>query len=99
MKISSKAKQHLLRNLPKLRKIASDISRKHGLEVLAIGKESIPVRIAELTAGAHAIAYVCAKVTQDTAPALLGLPSECQCTVAGSWVYLHSRMASEHDVR
>ena len=99
MKLSSKARQHLLKILPKLRMIAGEIRRKHGIEVLAIGKESIPVRIAELTAGAHAITYACAKAIEDKAPVLLGLPSKCQHGIAGSRVYLYSLMAAEHDVR
>jgi len=99
MRLSNRARQHLLKILPKLRKIAGEISRRHGLEVLAIGKESVPVRIAELTAGAHALTYACAKVTEDKAPVLLGLPSKCQCRIAGSRVYLYSLMAAEHDVR
>ena len=99
MKISSRARQHLLKILPKLRKTAGEISRKHGLEVLAIGKESVPVRIAELTAGAHAITYACTKVIEDKSPVLLGLPSKCQYRITGGRVYLHSLMAAEHDVR
>jgi hypothetical protein len=99
MKLSSKARQHILKILPKLRTIAGDIRRKHGLEVLAIGKESIPVRIAELTAGAHAITYACAKAIEDKTPVLLGLPSKCQHRIAGNRVYLYSLMAAEHDVR
>jgi hypothetical protein len=99
MKISNKARQHLLKILPKLRKIANEINRKHGLEVLAIGKESIPVRIAELTAGAEAILYACAKAVESHEPLLLGLPTACQHRIAGSKVYLYSLMAAEHDVR
>ncbi|MCW4045913.1 MAG: DUF4152 family protein [Candidatus Bathyarchaeota archaeon] len=99
MKLSNKARQHLLKILPKLRPIAGEIRRKHGLEVLAIGKESVPVRIAELTAGAHAIAYACAKVADDETPVFLGLPSKCQYRISGNRVYLHSLMAAEHDVR
>lgn len=98
MKLSSKARQHILKILPKLRTIAGDIRRKHGLEVLAIGKESIPVRIAELTAGAHAITYACAKAIEDKTPVLLGLPSKCQHRITGNRVYLYSLMAAEHDV-
>jgi len=41
MRMSSRARQHILKLLPKLRKIAGDIKRAHGLEVLAIGKESV----------------------------------------------------------
>jgi hypothetical protein len=99
MKISNKARQHLLKILPKLRKISNEIRRKHGLEVLAIGKESIPVRIAELTAGAEAILYACAKTVEGKTSLLLGLPTACQHRIAGSRVHLYSLMAAEHDVR
>jgi hypothetical protein len=98
MKLSSRARQHLLKILPKIRRIAGEIRRKHGVEMLAIGKESIPVRIAELTAGAYAVTYACAKATEDKAPILLGLPSKCQHKVAGNRVYLFSLMDAEHDV-
>jgi hypothetical protein len=98
MKLSTKARQNLLKILPKLRTIAGEIRRKHGLEVLAIGKESVPVRIAELTAGAHAVAYACAKAIEANAPVLLGLPSTCQHRTVGNRVYLYSLMAAEHDV-
>ncbi|NWF87225.1 DUF4152 family protein [Candidatus Bathyarchaeota archaeon] len=99
MKISSRAKQHLLKILPKLRKISNEISQKYGIEVLAIGKESIPVRIAELTAGANAILYTCEKAVKENATLMLGLPSKCQPRFAEKWVYLYSLMASEHDIR
>ena len=85
--------------LPKLRKIAGEIRRRHGLEVLAIGKESVPVRVAELTAGAEAILFACAKAAEEKEPVLLGLPSTCQPRIAGRKVYLYSLMAAEHDVR
>ena len=99
MRLSSTARQNLLKVLPRLRAVAGEIRRKHGLEVLAIGKESIPVRIAELTAGAQAITYACTKVADNRAPVLLGLPSKCQHRIAGDRVYLHSLMAAEHDAR
>jgi hypothetical protein len=99
MKLSNRARQHLLNILPRLRKIAGEIKRRHGLEVLAIGKESMPVRIAELTAGAEAILYACAKAVESHEPLLLGLPAACQHRIAGSRVYLYSLMATEHDVR
>ncbi|MCW4006472.1 MAG: DUF4152 family protein [Candidatus Bathyarchaeota archaeon] len=51
-KPSLRARQNLLKILPKLRKVAAEIHRKHDIETLAIGKESIPVRIAELTTAA-----------------------------------------------
>ena len=99
MRISSKAKRHLLRILPRLRKIAGEITQKYGVEVLAIGKESIPVRIAELTAGAHAILYACEKALNEDQTILLGLPSKCQPRTAEKKIYLYSLIPAEHDIR
>lgn len=99
LRISSKAKRNLLRILPKLRKIAGEITQKYGVEVLAIGKESIPVRIAELTAGAHAILYASEKAIKENKAVLLGLPSKCQPILAERRVYLYSLIGAEHDVR
>jgi hypothetical protein len=99
MRVSNKARQHILRLLPKLRKIAGEIKRVYGLDMLAIGKESIPVRVAELTAGSEAILFACARALEDKAELLLGLPSRCQPIIADGRVYLQSLMAAEHDVR
>jgi hypothetical protein len=99
MRISARAKQHLLKVLPRLRKIANEITQKYEVEVLAIGKESIPVRIAELTSGAHAVLYTCEKAINERKPILLGLPSKCQPRLTEKRVYLYSLMAAEHDVR
>jgi hypothetical protein len=99
LRISAKAKRHLLKILPRLRKIANEITQKYGVEVLAIGKESIPVRIAELTAGAHAILYSCEKAFKENQTILLGLPSRCQPRFTEKKVYLYSLLAAEHDIR
>ena len=99
MKISRYGRQQLLKILPRLRRIAGEIKRSHGLEVLAIGKESVPVRIAELTAGSEATLHACAKALEEKEAVLLGLPSMCQHRITGKRVYLHSLIAAEHDVR
>ena len=99
MRISIKAKRHLLKVLPKIRKTANEIKQKYGIEVLAIGKESVPVRIAELTSGAHAILYACEKAVKEKRNVLLGLPSRCQPRFIGNKVYLYSMMSAEHDIR
>ncbi|MGQ9538801.1 MAG: DUF4152 family protein [Candidatus Bathycorpusculaceae bacterium] len=98
MKISSKAKSNLIRILPKLRKIAGEISQKYGVEVLAIGKESVPVRVAELTAGAHAVLYASEKALEKNEALMVGLPSKCQLKIVNSRVYVCSLMAAEHDI-
>jgi hypothetical protein len=99
MRVSGRAKRHLLRILPRLRKIAGEITQKYGVDVLAIGKESIPVRIAELTAGAHAILYACEKALNENQTILLGLPSKCQPRPAEKKIYLYSLITAEHDIR
>lgn len=99
MRISARARRHLLILLPRLRKIANEITQKYGVEVLAIGKESMPVRIAELTSGANAILYACEKAVKEKQSVLLGLPSRCQPRVVEKGVCLYSLMPAEHDVR
>jgi hypothetical protein len=99
LRISKAARQNILKILPRLRKIAGEIKRVHGIDVLAIGKESVPVRIAELTAGSEAILSACKKVVDEGAPVLLGLPAMCQQRVHDNHVYLRSLIAAEHDIR
>jgi len=96
---SRTGRQNILKILPRLRKIAGEIKRLYDVDTLAIGKESIPVRIAELTAGAEAILYACKKVVDEKEPVLLGLPVMCQPTIQEDRVYLSSLIAAEHDVR
>jgi hypothetical protein len=99
LRASSKGRQNILKILPKLRKIACEIKRLHGIDMLAIGKESVPVRIAELTAGAEAILFAAQKAVDDKESVLLGLPLMCQPRFLGKGVYLPSLIANEHDVR
>lgn len=99
MKLSINARQHLLKILPKLRKIAGEVRRKYDTEMFAIGKDSIAVRIAELTAGSEAILYTCAKVLEEKNSLLLGLPLKCQHFIADNKVYLQSLIEAEHDIR
>jgi hypothetical protein len=99
LRTSRTGRQNILKILPRLRKIACEIKRLHGIDMLAIGKESVPVRIAELTAGSEAILYACKKAVEEKESVLLGLPSMCQPTVIDNRVYLHSLIAAEHDIR
>jgi hypothetical protein len=99
LRASKTGRQHILKILPRLRKIACEIKRVHNVDMLAIGKESVAVRIAELTAGAEAILFACKKVVDEKEPILLGLPLMCQPRILNDRVYLHSLIAAEHDVR
>jgi hypothetical protein len=96
--LRGKARSKILKILPKLRKLATDIKRVYGIDVLAIGKESVPVRIAELTTGAHAILFTCEKALKENKEQILGLPSKCYARFARARVTLHSLIAAEHDV-
>ena len=99
LRASRTGRQNILKILPRLRKIACEIKRLHGIDMLAIGKESIPVRIAELTAGAEAILFACQRAVDEKENILLGLPLMCQPRFLGNRVYLNSLIANEHDVR
>lgn len=99
IRVSNRAKRHLLKILPRLRKISGEIAQKYEVDVLAIGKESIPVRIAELTAGAHAILYAAENALKENKTFLLGLPSKCQPRTFEKRVYLYSLVTAEHDIR
>ena len=99
LRASRTGRQNILKILPRLRKIAGEIKRLHGVDMLAIGKESVPVRIAELTAGSEAILFACKKVADEGKALVLGLPMMCQPRFHDNRVYLYSLIAAEHDVR
>jgi hypothetical protein len=98
LRASRTGRQNILKILPRLRKIAGEIKHLHNIDMLTIGKESLPVRIAELTAGAETILYASKEVTNEKNPILLGLPYMCQPRFLDDRVYLHSLIAAEHDV-
>jgi hypothetical protein len=99
MKKSRKVRGQILKILPKLRKTALCILRSYGIEVLAFGKESIPVRIAELTSGAHAIRYAAEKAVKDNDKLRLGLPTKCQPEFFKDKIGLQSLMPTENEVK
>lgn len=98
MRVSNRARENLLKILPQLRRIAGEIRRKHNIQMLAIGKDSIAVRVAELTAGAEAILYACTKVVDEQKPILLGLPTKCQHHALRGRIHLNSLMEAELEV-
>lgn len=98
MRVSSRARSRISKILPKIRKIASDIKRVYGIDVLAIGKDSIPVRIAELTSGAHAVLYCAERAVKEKRVLRLGLPAKCSARFVGSNVALRSLVPAEQDI-
>lgn len=98
MRISSRARKQVLKILPKIRKLASDIKRMYDIEVVAIGKDSIPVRIAELTSGAYAILYSAEKAVKEKHEISLGLPAKCQPNFSKEGIALQSLAPAEQDI-
>ncbi len=98
LRASRTGKANILRILPRLRKIAGEMKRIYDVEMLAIGKESVPVRVAELTADAEAILFAANKVLAEKEPVLLGVPLNCQPFLVDDRVYLQSLMAGEHEL-
>lgn len=98
MSLSSRAKNNIRQVLPELRKLAADIKRIHGIDVLAIGKESVPVRIAELTVGAYAILYSAKRVVEESTQLTLGLPIACTFQMYSEGVVVRSLLPAEHDL-
>ncbi len=98
MRVSSKARVNLLKILPSIRKLALEVKRTRSIDVLAIGKESIPVRIAELTCGAYAIVYTAEKAIQERKTLFLGLPSTCRTRIVENGVMLESLAQAEYDL-
>ena len=99
MRTSKTGRQNILKILPRLRKIAGEIKRLYGIDMLAIGKESVPVRVAELTAGAEAILFASQRADEQQEDILLGLPLNCQPIILDDRVYMHSLISGEHDLR
>ncbi len=99
LRASRTGRQNILKILPRLRKVAAEIKRRYFIDMLAIGKESVPVRVAELTVGAEAILFACQRALESGEDILLGLPHMCQPRFLDNHVYLHSLIAAEHDIR
>lgn len=98
LNVSGKTRGSLLRILPQLRKLSVDFKRVYNVDVLAIGKESVPVRIAELTAGAYAVVYAAEKAVKESRPQLLGLPARCTTKALGEDVTVESLLPAEQDL-
>lgn len=98
MSISLEARQRISRALPELRKLATEIEQTYKVEVLAIGKESLPVRIAELTAGAYSVIYGAAEAVKRKGTVLLGLPTLTTVAVGERHVTARSLQPGEENV-
>ncbi len=95
---SKTGRQNILKILPRLRKVAG-VKRLYGIDMLAIGKESVPVRVAELTVAAEAVLFASKRAVEDGKAVLLGLPLNCQPLVLDDRVDVRSLIAGEFDLR
>lgn len=72
--LSDEGKKVLIRILPDLQNIAKTIKEKYQIPVLAMGKRSGPVRLAELYATAYGVSYSMDKVRETHKAMYVGLP-------------------------
>ena len=76
MQLSPTGRSFLHAIMPKLRRIAAEIGETHHIPVLAMGKRSIPVRVAELHAAAYGVQQAIRKAQTSDEPIHVGLPSK-----------------------
>ena len=93
-----RAPKEALRALSEVASRASCLSSRTGVPVLAMGKESVPVRIAELCCGAHGFLSAVRKALEEGGELLLGLPIRCTLSVSGGTVIARSLTPGEHDL-
>ncbi|RLF12318.1 MAG: hypothetical protein DRJ98_00970 [Thermoprotei archaeon] len=95
--LSSKARKALGEVLPSL----VEELRRSGVKVscLLIGKESLPVRLAELTAGVYGVYYASLKALQENAEVRVGLPKASTLKVEGASMWLESLLPGEERVK
>lgn len=98
MRKPGKTRAQILKILPHLRKTATSILLTYGVTVFAFGKQSIPVRIAELTSGAHAIRFAVEKANKEKTKLRLGLPTKCQTKILEDQIELQSLIPTENEL-
>lgn len=81
--------------LPELQSIAKSIKEKYQIPVLAIGKKSHPVRLAELYAAAYGVAKAVDKAKESHKEIYVGLPVRMTATIADGNVKIVSQEPME----
>jgi len=84
--------------LPDLQKIATAIDEQYKVPVLAIGKRSGPVRLAELYAAAHGVARAMEKAKESGETVCVGLPSGTTAMMNGEKIMVESQLAMEKNL-
>ena len=80
MQLSAAGRSYLHAVMPSLRRLATQIGETHHIPVLAMGKRSLPVRLAELYAAAHGIQHAFEKAKTAETPLYVGLPAKVQAS-------------------
>lgn len=88
----------LSRVLHKLRFMASEIWAREGIPVLCLGKESIPVRVAELCCAAYSLLFSAKRAIEEGVKLLVGLPMKCDVRISGQVITARSLIPAEHDL-
>jgi len=81
--------------LPELQTIAKSIKDKYQIPVLAIGKKSHPVRLAELYAAAYGVSKAIDKVKESRQTIFVGLPVRTTATITDGNVKIASQEPME----
>jgi len=84
--------------LPELQKVAKSIDEKYGIPVLAIGKKSHPVRLAELHAAAYGVSNAIGKAKEKNQPIFVGLPVRLTATLEDGNVKVCSQEPMENSL-
>jgi len=81
--------------LPELQKIAKSIQEKYNIPVLAIGKKSHPVRLAELYAAAYGVSNAINKALEKKQNVFVGLPVRLTASLENGNVKIASQEPME----
>jgi len=98
MPLSDEGRSVLTKILPDLKKIATTIKDKYQIPVLAIGKQSGPVRLAELYAAAFGVASAIDKVRESKETIFVGLPVKTVATREEDILKVSSREPMETEL-
>ncbi len=96
--ISYSGREVLRLILPDLKKIARAIDEEYHIPVLAIGKRSGPVRLAELYAAAYGVARAMQKAKESGKTVYVGLPVATMATLNGDKVSVRSLIPIEENL-
>lgn len=94
-RLSEKGREALRAIIPRIRDVAKEIEERTSAKVLAIGKKSPAVRVAELTAGAYGMAYAIKRAVSSGEDVYVGLPKLCSVEVSRDFLFVRSLKEGE----